>query len=472
MSITLTIAGVDKSSLVDWQSLERDRVLTKEPDTLSFLIKKFASQTYKPTLGDEVVFTVNGTKEFGGYVTEINETILGRLEYIDVRCKDYTHALDRQLVSKTYTSQTVNSIISNLITTFSTGFTTTNVNCTTTIDKVQFNYLPISKCLEKLTELVGGFDWYVDYDKDIHFFETSAVLATFDITDTSANYIFNSLEVNEDTSQLRNEVIIRGGTLTSASTRTELLSGDGTKVIFPLATKFSTTPTITVGGVAKTVGIANIDTTGYDVYWDYNQKSLRFTSAPASAANNISIVATYEYPLILQKRSETSIATYGLFQSVIVDKTLKDLETAGLRADVELIKYANPEKTAKFKTYTNGLLTGQTINISSTIRGYNDDYKIRTVKSKLKTPDTGDFIHEIKCVTAESLGINDILVKLLIKNPSEQLDLSQDEVISRIRQLSDTMGFTDSTPTTSKTSPPYKWTSGTTTLVWGFGTWG
>lgn len=469
MSITLTINGTDRSSLIDWQSLQRDKILTKEADTMSFLIKKYDSQTYKPTLGHEVVFTVNSVKEFGGYIIEMNETIIGRLEYIEVSCKDYTHALDRQLVSKTYTSQSVNDIISNLVSTFSTGFTVTNVVCPVVIDKVQFNYLPISKCIEKLTDLVGNFDWYVDYDKDIHFFATASNPSTFDITDTSGNYVFNSLEINEDTSQLRNEVIIRGGTLTSASTRTELLSGDGTKVIFPLATKFSTTPTITVGGVGKTVGIANIDTTGFDVYWDYNQKSLRFTSAPASSANNISVVATYEYPLILQKRNESSVSTYGLFQNVIVDKTLKDLETAGLRADVELIKYSVPAKTARFRTYTNGLLTGQTINISSTIRGLNDDYRIKTIKSKLKTPDTGDFIHNIECVTAESLTMNDVLAKLLIKNPSDQLDLSSDEVIARIRQFTDTFGFTDSIATPVKTSPPYYVGS---TAIMGFFTMG
>jgi len=456
--ITLTIDGVDKAGLVDWKSVKREEVLTKEPNTLSFLIRKFGTQTFKPTAGDEVVLTVGATKEFGGFVTEISETIIARVEYIQVICKDYSYSLDRQLVSKVYTSQTVDAIIDDLLATFSTGFTAVNVNCPITIDKVQFNYLSISKCLEKITELVGDFEWYVDYDKDIHFFASSSQSSAFDLTDTSANYVFNSLTVREDTHQLRNEIIIRGGLLTSDSNRTELLSGDANKLIFPLATKFASLPTVTVGGVGKTVGVENIqDPTAYDVMWNYNEKSLKFASAPASGTANISVVAPYNYPLILEKRDESSILTYGLFQHVIVDKTIVDLETAGLRADVELLKYSQPLKTANFETYEDGLRTGQTINIQSTIRTIDQDFKIQAIKSFLRSPDAENLSHTIESVTADDLGINDILTRLLIKNPSDQIDISQDEYIVRIRSILETMEITDSVSTPTKSSGPYVW---------------
>lgn len=470
MATTLTIDGVNKAGLVDWKSVKREEVLTKEPNTLSFLIRKFGTQTYKPTSGDEVVLTVGGVKQFGGFVTEISETILARLEYIEVICKDYTYSLDRQLVSKVYTSQTVDAIISDLLTTFSSGFTDTNVNCPITIDKVQFNYLPISKCLEKLTELVGDFEWYVDYDKDIHFFASSTENSAFDLTDTSGNYVFNSLSIREDTHQLRNEIIVRGGMLTSDSNRTELLSGDANKLIFPLATKFASLPTVTVGGVGKTVGVENIDSpASFDVMWNYNEKSLKFASAPASGTANISVVAPYNYPLILEKRDESSILTYGLFQHIIIDKTIVDLETAGLRADVELLKYGQPLKTANFETYTDGLRTGQTINVQSTIRGIDQDFKIQAIKSFLRSPHDDEMGHYIESVTADDIGINDILTRLLIKNPSDLIDISQDEFVVRIRSILESFAITDSVATPVKTSPPYLIGS---TAIMGFSTIG
>jgi hypothetical protein len=631
MSTSLNINSIDKASLVDWKSVRREQVLTREADKLSFLIKKFNSQTYKPTIGDEVIFettteqiqstllaqtnniawtlnfgtytdnsaiapdgtttaqthtytlgnnsnwdlykvysgftplaiykvsmwvklgtstnfsvvvndttawnTIGGqvfttsdglstttwkkisyywtqptartsinlhlganannlanqtagtvfiwgvhiqqvlsltptvSREFGGYIVELQEDVEGRVEYIKCICKDYTHQLDRQLVSKTYEAMTVNAIIADLTTTFATGITDNNVDCTTVIDSVTFNYLPISQCLQRLTDIVEGYDWYIDYDKDVHFFFSDSVASSFDLTDTSGNYVYNSLALRQDTHQLRNEVIVRGGLLTSTTLRTEYLSGDATKDTFPLATKFANLPVVEISSVAKTVGIENLDTTGFDCYWNYNEKSLKFTTPPASGTSNITVTEYPQYPLILQKRNEASITSYGLFQSVIVDKNIRDLDTAGLRADVELLKYSEPEKTADFLTYTAGLRTGQTINIQSTIRGISQDYKIQNIRSSLHTPNTDELVHEVSCVTAEDLGINDILARLLIKNPSDQIQIDADEFVSRIRQLTESFTIVDSTPTNSKTSGPYKWTTGTTTLVWGFGTW-
>ena len=474
MSTTLTIDGVDKASLVDWKSVRREQVLTREADKLSFLIKKFNGQTYKPVVGDEVVLTVGAIKEFGGYIVELQEDVEARVEYIKCICKDYTHELDRQLVSKTYEAMTVNDIIADLITTFATGITDTNVDCATVIDSVTFNYLPISQCLQRLTDIVEGYDWYIDYDKDIHFFLSEAVASTFDLTDTSGNYVYNSLSLREDTHQLRNEVIVRGGLLTSDTLRTEYLSGDGTKSVFPLATKFANLPVVEISSVAKTVGIENLDVAGFDCYWNYNEKSLKFTVAPASGTSNITVTEYPQYPLILQKRNEVSVTTYGLFQTVIVDKNIRDLETAGLRADVELLKYSEPEKTADFLTYTSGLMTGQTINIQSTIRGINQDYKIQSIRSTLKTPNTDELTHEVSCITAEDLGINDILARLLIKNPSDQIQIQADEFVERIRQFRDSLdfGFDETVTVSSIFALIYTWTSGTNPLVWDFGVWG
>lgn len=468
MSTTLTIGGVDKASLINWKTLRREEVLTKEPNKLTFFLKKHAGQTYKPTSGDEVVLTVGATVQFGGYIVEIEEDIEGLVQYIQCTCKDYTHQLDRQLVSKTYTSMTVNAIIADLLSTFSTGITGVNVNCPVTIDAVTFNYLPISKCLEKLTAMTSGYEWYIDYTKDIHFFASALMSSSFNLSDTSGNYVFDSLNIREDTHQMSNEIIVRGGLLTSTTIRTEVISSDGSKKVFPLATKFSNLPAVTVNGSSITVGVENLDLpSAYTCLWNYNEKSILFASSPTSGT--IGVTQYPQYPLILQKRSEPSITTYGLYQKVLVDKTIRDLDTATARADVELLKYAVPQKVATFLTYTEGLRAGDTINVQSSIRGINQDFKIQTKRSYLKTPNTDELTHEIDCVTAEDIGINDILTRLLVNNPSDQIDIDADESVSRIRQFEDSFGFTDSTPTTTKTSGPYL--VGSTAIV-GFFTMG
>jgi hypothetical protein len=466
---TLTINGIDKSSLISWQSLSIDEILTKSANTCRFYIKKYESKTYKPIIGEEVVLTVDGTIEFAGYIIEINEKISGMLEVFDIVCKDYTHGLDKYLVSKTYLSETVNDIIADILTTFTDGtFTDTHVNCDTLIESINFNYLPVSKALEKIISIVGNFDWYVDYEKDIHFFNNTTESSAFDITDTSGNYVFNSLIYKEDITQLKNDVIIRGGLLTSETPRTEYLDGDGTKTIFALATKFAKLPTVTVNAVSKTVGVDFLDDpSSFDLLWNYNEKSLKFTSAPASGTANIVVVEYPKYPLIVQKSDESSISTYGVAQSIIVDKTITDLDTANLRATVELLQYSQPLKTATFSTYTKGLITGQTINIQSNIRNIDVYLKIQNIRKSFSTPTGSTMLFNISCVNNEDLGINDIWTRLLVKNQSDQIDISEDEYISRIRGMSDSLTITDSIPTATKTSAPYVYD----TALYGFSTY-
>jgi hypothetical protein len=251
-----------------------------------------------------------------------------------------------------------------------------------------------------------------------------------------------------------------------------LLSGDGTKYIFPLATKFASLPAVTVGGVSKTVGLANVNTSGYQCYWDYNEKSLRFSSPPASGTNNISVTQYFEYPLILQKRSEPSVAEYGIFQYVIVDKNIKDYDTASLRTDSELIKYAMPAKTLNFKTRIQGIRVGQAVNLQSDILDQDDNFRINMVRSVVISPVDDTLEHSIEGQTAEDIGINDVLAKLLVKNPSDQIQIAQGEVVARIRQLADQFGIVDVTPiATPLSTSEYTWTSGANPLVWDFGAW-
>ncbi len=219
MAITLKINSVDKTSLVDWKSLTKQQVSSKEPDTLNFDIINYPAKTYRPVLGDDVkLYDTDGTTLiFGGTVINTEEKMDGLVKYFTVNCKDYTHTLDRNLVVKNYTNQTVSYIVNDLLTTYAPTFTKTNTTDTTIITAISFNYLPISECLKKLAKTLGHYSWYVDYTKDINFFANYTKSAPFNLTDTSQNYIWGSLIFRSDISQLRNHIILRGGTTTGTS---------------------------------------------------------------------------------------------------------------------------------------------------------------------------------------------------------------------------------------------------------------
>lgn len=474
MAKVITIDGVDRTNKIDWPSIEKQEVLTKEPDTLTFLIRHYGTKNYRPNLNEEVIFTDGSDKVFGGVIVEILEGIEGLAQYLTIICKDYTEILDGQLVSRTYTGETADDIIADMIDSFADGlgFTTTNVNAPIIVDKIVFNYLPISKCLEKLADYLQSYDWYVDYDKDIHFFNTNTETSPFDLTDTNGKYIFNSLNIKNESHQIRNEIYIRGGEIESASDRTEYFNGDGTRTIFALGSKFSSLPTVVVNAVSKTVGLDFLSNDAdFQCMWDFNHKTIRFTSGniPASGTNNVVVTGTPLFPLLFRKRDEASILEFGLKQFMIVDKTIETIDAASQRADTELEKFANPAKIGSFRTTENGLRVGQTINIQSAIRNNLDqDFRIVSIRTVMRTHDA--FEHTVQILASEDKGINDILTKLLINNPADQLDVGA-ENIQRFQSFNESLGVSDTLNTPTTTSPPYNWGPDANELKWNLGTW-
>lgn len=468
MSVILKVNSVDKSSMIDLKSIKKHEVITKEADTLEFLIKNYGTKTYQPVLNDDVTLFNGSTKIFGGIIVELKETVIGMSKFLKVYCKDYTHLLDRQLVSKSYTSQSAHDIIADLISTFTTGFTTTNVVAPDTIASVKFNYITVSQAITKLASMLPNFDWRVDYDKDIHFFEVVTNPSPYDLSDSNDSYAYNSLELKQEITQIKNEIIVRGGKAISSGVANEYFDGDGTKLIFTLGTEFNTTPSVTVGGVAKTVGIANVDVAAsFDCLWDAANKTISFRggTVPASGTANVRVYGTYFYPLIFRKQNQVSIATYGLFQYIIVDKNITSVDEANARADAELAKYATPVYSGSFLTYSDGLIAGQYITVSSLIRGASQGYKIQSIDTIMRTTTTLQY--KVSIQSAEDITMNDILRKLLLEDIADQIGIDTAENVQRYVEFEEELTSTDSVAAPTKTSPPYVWG----TMVWGFFTW-
>src|SRR3989304_9313393 len=118
MAVILRVNGTDRTDQVEWTSLEKIEVLTKEPDTLRFSLRNYGSKTFRPVLDDEVTLHDGATKIFGGVVIDTADTVEGKLKYLSVNCKDFTHTLDRKLVAKVYTGFTANAIIADIVSLF------------------------------------------------------------------------------------------------------------------------------------------------------------------------------------------------------------------------------------------------------------------------------------------------------------------------------------------------------------------
>lgn len=453
MAVVIKIATVDESSEIDWTSVQLNRAITNQTDTLTFSIRRPDSAGIKPLLSQTVEVIEDGTTLFLGQIIEVHESIEGKLETFDCVCKDLSFDMDRKLIIKIYENMSVNSIIADMVATFIPGYTTTNVNCPIVINYIAFNYEYPSKCLQQLAQITN-YDWYVDDNYNIFFFQKAGVNAPFNLTDTNGKYIYNTLEINRDIKNLRNSIIVRGGEYLGAST-SETLIADGSQTTFLQAYRYSGIA-VTVAAVSKTVGVDNIDDpTLFDCLYNFQEKAIKFPSASKPTVGQAVVVSGQPYyPVITKVVNPASVAQYGEFQYKIIDKSINSKEAARDRARAEITQWALEVNEGGFSTLSTGLETGQVINIQSTIRGINQDFVISRIKSKMQTPTS--FRHMVTLVTSQTYGMIEFLSSLLI-DKDKQIVINADEVLDYITSFNDQFTVTDSIGTPTYRTGPYKY---------------
>ena len=404
------------NNLTIWESLNVEQNLTSQVDSASFKYRKFGSRAWSPSVSDEIEIWDDETKIFGGTIITMNESIEAGSDGLlyNIKCVDWTYELDSYLVAESYESQTIAQIITHMVDNYATGFTYVNVESDFLIDKIVFNQVPISECLKRLANIVK-YEWYIDPDKDIHFFPKFTNTAPYDLTDSSGNYIYKSLIRNIDGKQLANRVKVRGGEYDADTFEDEItVKGNITKS-FKLPYRFSGLSVwlnVGAGYVAQDVGIDFInDFTTDDVLYNYNDMTIKWEN-PLADGDLIKFSGKPKVPVLAIASDSISIAEFGVKEKLVRDNSIEDIQTARRRAIAELEAYKDEIDDTSFKTYTSGLRTGQIINLQSTTRGSIDvNYIIRRVVFKMIDPE--NFGYTVGLVTTRKYGFIELLQKLL-----------------------------------------------------------
>ena len=461
MTVKIKIAGEDRSSLIIWDSLEIVFAITKEVDICSFRLKKYAGQTYSPSVNDEVEIYDGDTKIYGGVIIETEETSEGLVREISVTCKDYSHYLDRKLVVKDYPSDRTENlyagdIVKNIIQTTCSGygFTTNNVSTGPKIESIKFNYDLVSKAFEDICKQVG-YDWYVDENKDIHFFEKEERIAPFELTDDNESFVWNSLVIRRDLSQIKNAIYVRGGDYTNEITAAdaEVYVADGQQRIFHIGRSYNLDTTFTVekstDGGTTWIGLdegqyGKDKPEDFDVLYDPDKRFVIFRedNKPANG-NYIRVYGKETLPIIVYIRDEPSVSKYGEFQFREVDKTIKSKEEAKQRALSILEDYKEKASEGTFITYKDGLEVGQKIHINSAIRGIDEWFQITKIIMKIRNPESGKKEYNVTVVGSEQIGIIDVLTKLLVSEPNKNITISTGEILDKIFAVSENINVSE-----------------------------
>ena len=462
MSLVITINSVNKTSDILMDSFQITDNINNQASSCVFSTKNF-----KPSLNQEILVEFDSQTIFGGVIVKI-ETEKDRLvDTYKITCKDYSQHLNRQLVSERFINKTINEIIEYLRDEYATDFTINNVDADVSVTQVTFNRIPIAQCLDELARLVNYY-WYVDYQKDIHFFAKQTEVAPFNLTNNGGNHNWDSLKITEDFSQIRNQIYVVGGEY-EAEPRTEQYVADGEQQTFPLAYKYKTLTTVKiVGGPDLTVGIDGLDEEdNFDVMWSFQQKYIKFKQSNFPDADDIlEVTGTPLLPVIVKVPDVSSIAEFGLYEFKIVDKNISSREDAIARGVAELEAYSESIEEGSFSTYRNGLHSGQLININ--VGSTNQDFILQSVNMRFRGNNLP--IYQVKIATTRTLGIIQFLQRYLMKDE----DIVDGETLLELLEFNDETEFTDTLGDITTREPPYLWADSvdeTQEGRWNLSTW-
>ena len=73
MAISFTIAGIDRTPYIDYQSVSIQDSMESAADSCTFTVR---FQVSTPSVGNEIIITDGSTKVFGWIITEVERVIV------------------------------------------------------------------------------------------------------------------------------------------------------------------------------------------------------------------------------------------------------------------------------------------------------------------------------------------------------------------------------------------------------------
>jgi hypothetical protein len=417
----------------------------------------YSAVTHLWTL-DNTLAGTEAQRIFGGSIESMREELLVNQGYhlvFDVDCVSHDALADRRIIARSYESptQTLSTIVNDIITQdfAGDGIDTTNVATGPAIGKVIFNYSHANTVFDQLAELTG-YSWWIDAYKKLYFVDRATITAPYSLTSASAN--FRSVNVEHLRQDYRNRQYIKAG-LGLTSSRTENFVGDGTRKSFTLAYPVGKVPTsITVGGVAKTIGIREVDS-GYDWYWQSGSPVINQDSGAVAVGAGVAIAVQYQgqYPILVAAQDDAQVSTRssveggsGYYDEIQDEPDINDTTSASDRANALLRRYARINRKVNLNTVTAGLRAGQLVDVDITQHALTGSWLVESVSVRDYTG--RDVEYSATLLDGEAIGGWQGFFGALSNN-ARKLEFRENEVILLLRTASEQVGLTDSSSYTT-----------------------
>jgi len=473
----IKIDGTDVSAKEVKNTLGITQELTHESDACSFVVR---DPGFTVREGMEVQIYIGDISDmrFAGIVDSTSARPIATMEIMEYRvnCRDYSKIFEYKRVAETYQNKTCKYIIEDIIANnvaAAWGFTSANVATGPTLEEISFNYLTPADCIRKICNETG-YSWYVDYDKDAHFFASETMSSPYQI-DEGSSFLWKNLNIEPDLSQVRNKVTVTGGSFLS-SPIIDPFVGDDTADTYTL-TYNPHNMTITEDAVAKTVGIENItDPATVDYIVSYWEKKVRRTAG--NLGLGVTLAVTYSYTATVITQAEDPAAqTFlqaleggdGIHQDRIDDNSIASITEAHQIALAEIRKNAYPIIKGSFETFQDGFSVGALLTVAlATDTTYNGAYQIQRISARCIS---GELFYYTIQFSVRRTNVEDLLVKLLKK-----ADLSASEGqegIDKIAFVAEAVECADTVTTTLTdiSATPFTWGPDANQFEWDLWQW-
>jgi len=472
MQIKVKIAGNDVTQYLEEKSLKVDSVITDRIDTCGFtLVDTGGSLSIAGK--DEIIISNDGetVRYFGGYLASIEPGIEGITGTFICKAQDYSVLLGTVLVNKVFEDKTDKEILQALFTEYLAEITTADyIQDGLTNVHIDFNRTTLAEAVSTLAAN-SGFDWYVDYDKKLHYFHPTSNLAPFHLSDNpnmSTTFPYAALKYKKDASHIINLVTVEGGTYFSDDmTYVGEANGEATKFLLP----YKLHPPVgydlirvyenigsdeTPNWDEFTVGIDNVDELGggIDVLYNFDEKLLIFAAAPSELKKAIQVIGRYDVPVLCRIRSITSYDLYGKwFEEKVANQDIDDKGWAMLVGKGILADSAFVKESGSLYCDIDGLVAGQRVYIANAIRGIEAYYIIHKV--------TMSILGGTYCRYKVQFGeYNPDLIDLLIAHKLRSAQYQgrrDDEVLLELLEFGESLPLVEVVDLHTDTTPATRW---------------
>lgn len=476
--------STDISNYVDWKSIDAVSQITKDVGTFKFnVLQNYAnpSAVTVPALGDSIYLYDSSGLVWAGTVTETEVTDEGLLLTWQITCTDWGYLFGGILIHKNYSQMDPADIVADIVAQADPGghkgFTTNHVQRGNfLVQTVKFNYQQPSKAMQSLATLIG-WDWYIDPNKDIHFFlgdvddavgegGTAPIVVNATGGNTGSDIEWNSLDVDQNLTNMQNSVYVIGGTYIKTFTAANTLdtfATDGTRQFFstsyPYFAPTDTNPyeapiQVTLNGVAQTVGVANSTSPStVQVLYNDQQRWIQFVAGAPTSGQTVKVFGGAKVPIVAHAYDSESIATYGEYQGVITDSKIASVAEAQQRAQAQILQFGHPVYDVKFNTLVPGCKIGQAVTVDLPTFGINEQLVIKRIEAVGYAPGANGMLeYEIEAIGSDVVTFVDLMQSIL-QQEANQTSVDDSTVNENLVYATDELLLTDTVSATSGTSP-------------------